>query len=60
MTHEWLLIVPRTREVFEGISVNALGFAGSLFVRDDSAFAVLESAGPMAALRQVAAPRPGR
>ncbi|MDS4011747.1 MAG: hypothetical protein RKK15_10160 [Defluviicoccus sp.] len=53
MTHAWMLVVPRTREVFEGISVNALGFAGSLFVRDARELAILERAGPMAALRQV-------
>lgn len=58
MTREWLLIVPRTREGFEGISVNALGFAGSLFVRDASELAVLERAGPMAALQQVAVSAP--
>lgn len=56
ITAEWMLLVPRTRELFEGISVNALGFAGSLFVRDAKQLATLERAGPMAVLRQVAAP----
>ncbi len=28
----WLLLVPRSREKYNGISVNALGYAGSLFV----------------------------
>lgn len=56
ITAEWMLLVPRTRELFEGISVNALGFAGSLFVRDAKQLAILERAGPMAVLRQVAAP----
>ncbi len=30
----WLLLVPRSREKHNGISVNALGYAGSLFVRN--------------------------
>lgn len=60
MTRDWMLIVPRAREKFEGISINALGFAGSLFVRDDREFALLERAGPMTALQQVAAPEGGR
>lgn len=33
-TREFLMVVPRTRECFEDISINSLGFAGSLFVRD--------------------------
>jgi len=31
---EWMVLVPRCRECFEGGSVNALGFAGCFFVRD--------------------------
>ena len=29
-TRRWLLLVPRSQEYFEGISINALGFAGTL------------------------------
>lgn len=58
MTRDWMLIVPRARERFEGISINALGFAGSLFVRDAREFALLERAGPMTALQQVAVSDP--
>ncbi|MCK7580390.1 MAG: hypothetical protein MZV65_35265 [Chromatiales bacterium] len=52
-TRDWLLLVPRCREDFEGISVNALGFAGSLFVKDRAQLAKLRHWGPMAALRAV-------
>ncbi|HXK24860.1 MAG TPA: phosphorylase [Myxococcota bacterium] len=53
LTREWMLFVPRARERFEGISINALGFAGALLVRDRDALARLRTAGPLAALRQV-------
>lgn len=56
-TRRWMLLVPRARERFGSISVNALGFAGSLFVRDDAELAALARAGPMAALTAVARPR---
>lgn len=57
MTRRWMLAVPRARERYGGISINALGFAGSLFVQDDSQRAALARAGPMAALCAVAARR---
>ena len=53
-TRAWLMAVPRTREDFEGLSVNALGFAGSLFAKDAAGLARLKAAGPAAVLRHVA------
>ncbi len=55
----WMLLVPRTREFFNGISVNALGYAGSLFVRDREQLDIVRAQGPMSVLREVsiAAPR---
>jgi sulfate adenylyltransferase (ADP) / ATP adenylyltransferase len=50
----WMLLVPRSSERVEGISVNALGFAGSLFVRDAAQMQVIEALGPMTVLRRVA------
>lgn len=52
-TSEWMLIVPRTRERYEGISVNALGFAGSLFVRDHGQLELVTRIGPRAVLAAV-------
>ncbi len=49
-----MLLVPRLREHFETISVNALGFAGSLLARDEREMALLIRTGPMAVLRHVA------
>jgi ATP adenylyltransferase len=53
---EWLLLVPRSREFSGSISVNALGFAGALLVRDEEALQALRAAGPFAVLRETARP----
>jgi ATP adenylyltransferase len=52
-TREWMMIVPRRRERYEGISVNALGFAGSLFVKDDAQLEIVRRTGPRAVLAAV-------
>jgi ATP adenylyltransferase len=56
VTHEWMLVVPRSRDRFEDISVNSLAFAGSFFVRDAKHAHVIAAAGPMAVLKSVAMP----
>lgn len=58
-TRRRLWIIPRTTEHFQGVSVNALGFAGSFLVRSERAADALTRAGPLAALRQTGA-RPAR
>jgi ATP adenylyltransferase len=50
----WMLLVPRRRERFETISVNALGFAGSLFARTREQVNLVRARGPMNVLRAVA------
>lgn len=52
-TRQWMLIVPRSRECFHSISLNALAFAGSLFVRNQQQLEEIKSRGPMTALREV-------
>lgn len=52
-TREWMLLVPRTRERFEGIMVNALGFAGGFLVRDRNDLENLRRTGPMRVLEGV-------
>ncbi len=52
-TKKWMSIVPRSQESFRSISVNSLGFAGSLFVRDDKAFELLQKITPLTILQQV-------
>jgi ATP adenylyltransferase len=54
MTRRWILLVPRSQECFEGISINALGFAGAFLVKDEQQLATLRRFGPMAALHYVA------
>jgi ATP adenylyltransferase len=56
-TRQWLLLVPRAQEFFEGISINALGFAGALLVKDATQLERLRAVGPMTALQRVALPR---
>jgi ATP adenylyltransferase len=57
VTRQWLLLVPRSQEFFEGISINALGFAGTLLVKDAAQLEILQQHGPMTALQRVALPR---
>jgi len=54
VTQRWMLVVPRERECDHGISVNALGYAGSLFVGDDRDLHTIETVGPMRILQNVA------
>ena len=54
VARSWMLLVPRLRESVEGIAVNALAYAGSLFVRDEARMQTVERMGPMAVLRSLA------
>ena len=53
LTRCWMLLVPRSQEFYEGISINALGYAGSLFVRDERQMRMIRERGPMTVLRHV-------
>src|SRR5207237_1701359 len=53
----WMLVVPRSRACFESIPVNALGFAGSLFVASQEDLERVRSVGPMQVLHSVAMPQ---
>jgi sulfate adenylyltransferase (ADP) / ATP adenylyltransferase len=54
ITRNWMLLVPRSREFFDSISINALGFSGALLVRDRGQMKRLIKFGPMTALKNVA------
>lgn len=54
VTRRWMLAVPRKAEVVDGVSLNALGFAGSLFVKDAEGLAAIRRSGPMALLCEAA------
>ncbi len=58
LTRQWMWLIPRGAEHWEHMSINALGFAGSLFVKNRGRLAALSAAGPMSALRAVTLPSP--
>ncbi|OCQ97801.1 phosphorylase [Nostoc sp. MBR 210] len=53
-TKEWMLIVPRSQEKFQSISVNSLGFAGALLVKNEQEMQLLKNTGPINILKEVA------
>lgn len=53
LTRRWMLVVPRSREHWERVSINALGFAGSLLVRNRDELDALQTRGPLSILRTV-------
>jgi len=53
ITRDWMLFVPRSRECWEGVSINALGFAGAILVRDEAQLTRLRAEGPLSALARV-------
>ena len=53
LTRRWMLVVPRSRECWHGISINALGFAGSLLARTTDELERIRASGPLAVLRSV-------
>jgi ATP adenylyltransferase len=53
VTRRWMLLVPRSRECFDALSINALAYAGALFVGSNEQFETLRRVGPMAVLRDV-------
>lgn len=56
-TRKWMLIVPRSNEFYQGISVNSLGFLGSVFVRNRSQLTQVQEMGPLQLLSKVCYPR---
>lgn len=52
----WMLVVPRSKEHFADVSLNALSFGGVLYVRDRGQIEAIREAGPLAALASVACP----
>lgn len=54
VTRNWMLLVPRRQEEFGSIPVNSLGFAGTLFVRNQQQLEQLQTIGPLNLLQGVA------
>ena len=59
LTRRWMLLVPRSQEFVVGASVNALGFAGALLVRDEEQKRRLLEIGPLESLARVGYPPQG-
>jgi ATP adenylyltransferase len=53
-TRQWLMMVPRSQECVDSISINALGFAGALLVRNAQQMQFLKEQGPLTVLSQAA------
>jgi len=50
-TRQWMYIVPRSAEEWQGIAVNALGMVGTLLVKNEESLHHLQSVGPLQLLR---------
>lgn len=55
-TREWMYVVPRRRESFQSISVNSLGYGGSLLVKNEQELEFIRTKGPIEVLRHCADP----
>jgi sulfate adenylyltransferase (ADP) / ATP adenylyltransferase len=53
MTRQWMCVVPRSQEGYAGISINSLGFAGALLVKNAAQLEKLRQIGAMTVLTQV-------
>jgi len=53
-TRRWMLLVPRSKEFFDSISINALGFAGALLARTPEEMELIQKKGGMEVLRHTA------
>ncbi len=56
ITRKWLLLIPRTQECADDLTVMPPAFAGSFVVRTAAELNMLKRLGPMTALRQVSFP----
>ena len=56
ITRKWMLIVPRKQEELAEISINSLGFAGALLVKNQQQMELLKNINPINILTNVAFP----
>ena len=56
LTNEYMMVVPRSRETCGPVSVNSMGFAGSLFVRSQAELDHIKEQGPLRILSDVGLP----
>jgi ATP adenylyltransferase len=53
VTRDWMLLIPRSAECSNQISINALGYLGSLFIPQPDLLDIIRTAGPIALLAEV-------
>jgi sulfate adenylyltransferase (ADP) / ATP adenylyltransferase len=53
MTREWMMVIPRSQESYQDISINSLGFAGALLVRNPEQMEQVKQIGPLTLLQKV-------
>jgi ATP adenylyltransferase len=49
----WMLLVPRTRDRFEGVAINSIAFTGAFFVHNDRELEAVRRTGPFEILAHV-------
>lgn len=54
VTKEWMMMIPRSQPKYESISVNSLGFAGALLVKNEEQMKILKEVKPLTILEKVA------
>ncbi|KKD39931.1 phosphorylase [Limnoraphis robusta CS-951] len=57
ITREWMLLIPRVKESFEGILVNSLGCCGAMLVKTEEELQHLREITPFTVLRNVCIPK---
>ncbi len=57
ITREWMLLIPRIQDRFEGILVNSLGCCGAMLVKNEEQLQHLKEITPMTVLRNVCIPK---
>ncbi|WP_107666846.1 phosphorylase [Cyanothece sp. BG0011] len=53
VTREWMMIIPRSQPKYQSISINSLGFAGALLVKDEQQMKLLREVKPLTILEKV-------
>lgn len=53
---DWMLMLPRSREHFEGVSLNALSYGGTIYVRHTDQIDAIRASGPLRVLAEVGFP----
>jgi len=53
VTKQWMMMIPRTNPKAQSISINSLGFAGALLVKNQEQLQIIKEYKPLHILKQV-------